>query len=505
MDNKEHTYQQLQSHFNKIGELENIAEIAYWDEATMMPEGSGEARGKSLATLSGVIHELKTDIKIRDWLLESEGNNSLDLWQKANVFEIRRIFDECSAIPVDLTEKLEERSFQSEQAWRRCRSANDWTSMLPLLSGLIELVREKAQILGEIKNTEPYDALLDQYEHGVTSESIEGEFDKLKRFLPDFLEDVLTIQKLNKPTPLVGPFEIAKQRELGIQVMASMGFDFDKGRLDVSHHPFCGGTPDDTRITTRYNEDGFEESLMGVIHETGHALYEQGLPSLWRNQPVGLARSMAMHESQSLLMEMQACRSEEFLTFLTPFIQEKFGAGLGETNAQLNVQNIRLLYRKVEKGLIRVDADEVTYPLHVILRFEIERDLINGKIEVQDIPGVWDQKMLEYLGANTEGNYQDGCLQDVHWPSGLFGYFPSYTIGAMTAAQLFRTATNSDLSIMTSLAVGDFTPLVGWLKEHIHSRGSSVSFDQLLIDATGEPLNSDHFINHLKARYQNDT
>ncbi len=504
MNNKQSAYQQLQSHFNKIGELENIAEIAYWDEATMMPEGSGEARGKSLATLSGVIHELKTDTKIEEWLLGSEGDNSLDLWEQANVFEIRRIFDECSAIPVDLTEKLEERSFQSEQAWRKYRSDNDWDSMHPLLSGLVELVREKAQILGNIKKTGPYDALLDQYEPGMTSESIEREFDKLKRFLPGFLEEVLQIQDRNKPIPLAGPFEISKQRELGIEVMTKMGFDFDKGRLDVSHHPFCGGTPDDTRITTRYNEGSFDESLMGVIHETGHALYEQGLPAPWRNQPVGLARSMAMHESQSLLMEMQACRSEEFLTFLTPLIQEKFGADSGETNRQLSAQNIQLLYRKVEKGLIRVDADEVTYPLHVILRFEIERDLIDGKIEVQDIPGIWDQKMSEYLGVNTEGNYQDGCLQDVHWPSGLFGYFPSYTIGAMTAAQLFRTATHSDLSIKSSLAVGDFTPLVGWLKKNIHSRGSSVSFEQLLIDATGEPLNSDHFINHLKARYQND-
>ncbi len=493
-------YQQLHNHFDKIGELENIAEIAYWDEATMMPEGSGETRGKSLATLSGFIHELKTDPKIDDWLKESEGDNSLDLWQKANVFEIRRIFDECSVIPVALAEELEQRSFKSEQAWRNYRADNDWDAMLPLLSSLIDLVREKAQVLADTKGGGPYDALLDQYEPGMTAESIDQEFAKLKNFLPDFIEQVIKIQDQNKPEPLTGPFGIDKQRQLGLQVMKSMGFNFEKGRLDVSHHPFCGGTPDDTRITTRYNEDSFEESLMGVIHETGHALYEQGLPISWRNQPVGLARSMAMHESQSLLMEMQACRSKEFLEFLTPSIQDTFSCDNAK-DLSWSSENIQRLYLKVERGFIRVDADEATYPMHIILRFEMERDLINGDIEVKDIPELWDDKMLAYLGLTTKGNYRDGCLQDVHWPSGLFGYFPSYTIGAMTAAQLFRTATQSRSDILTAIGKGDFSPIVSWLNNHVHSRGSSVSFDQLLIDATGEPLNSTHFIEHLKSRY----
>ena len=500
MKNNNSAYQQLHDHFDKIGELENIAEIAYWDEATMMPEGSGETRGKSLATLSGVIHELKTDPKIGDWLSESEGDNSLDLWQKANVFEIRRIFEECSVIPVALAEELEHRSFQSEQAWRNYRADNDWSSMLPLLSSLVDLVREKAKTLGDVKGANPYDALLDQYEPGMTSESIDQEFAKLKHFLPDFIEEVIKTQDRNKPKDLTGPFEVNKQRALGLQVMKSMGFNFDKGRLDISHHPFCGGTPDDTRITTRYNEDSFEESLMGVIHETGHALYEQGLPTSWRNQPVGLARSMALHESQSLLMEMQACRSKEFLEFLTPSIQDTF-AGDNAKDLSWSSENIQRLYLKVERGFIRVDADEATYPMHIILRFEMERDLINGDIEVKDIPELWDDKMLAYLGLTTKGNYRDGCLQDVHWPSGLFGYFPSYTIGAMTAAQLFRTATQSQSDILSAIGEGNFSPLVSWLNNHIHSRGSSVSFDQLLIDATGEPLNSTHFIEHLKSRY----
>ena len=496
-------YQRLHSHFDKIGELENIAEISHWDEATMMPEGSGETRGRSLATLSGVIHDLKTDPKISEWLNESEGDNSLDQWQKANLFEIRRIFAESSVIPTDLAQEIERSSSLSEQAWRKLRANNDWASMMPLLSRVVELVREKAKILADAKGLSAYDALLDQYEPGLTSETINLEFSKLKAFLPNFIDDVIEIQGRQRAAPLKGTFEITKQRQLGIQIMKVMGFNFNKGRLDVSHHPFCGGTPDDTRITTRYNEESFEESLMGVIHETGHALYEQGLPVNWRNQPVGLARSMAVHESQSLLMEMQACRSKEFIKFITPLIQETFAEGK-TSDPNWGAANIQRLYRQVERGLIRVDADEVTYPLHVILRFEIERDLIDGRIGVAEIPSEWDQKMKDYLHIDTAGDYRDGCLQDVHWPSGLFGYFPSYTLGAMTAAQLFRSAKLSKADLLEQIGEGDFSSLVSWLHEKIHSRGSSVSFDQLLVDASGETLNSDHFIEHLQTRYLED-
>jgi len=282
--------------------------------------------------------------------------------------------------------------------------------------------------------------------------------------------------------------------------MDLMGFDFNRGRLDVSHHPFCGGMPDDTRITTRYREDSFVESLMAVIHETGHALYQQGLPVDWRNQPLGEARSNAVHESQSLIMEMQAARTPEFIEYLTPYLHEAFLGG-ASSDAAWQKDNVIRHYHQVRPDFIRVDADEVTYPMHVIMRFEIERDLIDGRIETADIPGLWHDKMMQYLGLSTEGNYENGCLQDVHWPAGLYGYFPSYTLGAMTAAQLFKSAQSEHPDLLGELAQGNFSSLVAWLRRHIHGRGCAVSSEQLLIDATGEGLNSDFFINHLQQRY----
>ena len=494
-------YQLLASHFDKIGDLEDIAEISSWDEATVMPEGGGRARGKSLATLSGTIHELKTDQRIKEWLSLTDGDNSLDSWQKANVLEIKKIFKEASAIPVELAKAIELSSSKSEQAWRHHRADNDWTSMQPHLTALVGLVRERASILASTKQSTPYDALLDQYEPGVTAKSINTEFNKLKTFLPDFISEVEEAQNSKTTLPINGRFPLKLQERLGKKIMGVMGFDFNRGRLDISHHPFCGGIPDDTRITTRYNEENFTESLMGVIHETGHALYQQGLPTHWRNQPVGEARSMAMHESQSLIMEMQACRSAEFLSFLTPLVQDTF-AGEQRDSKQWSTQNLKRLYLQVKRDFIRVDADELTYPLHIILRFEIERDLINGDIEVKDIPELWDLKMFEYLSLDTKGNFRDGCLQDVHWPSGLFGYFPSYTIGAMTAAQLFRSAKNSKPTLLSSIEDGDFSELVDWLRVNIHSRASCATFDQLLVDATNEKLNSQHFADHLKLRYR---
>jgi len=238
---------------------------------------------------------------------------------------------------------------------------------------------------------------------------------------------------------------------------------------------------------------------MAVIHETGHAMYEQGRPHAWRSQPVGRARGAAVHESQSLLMEMQAARSDEFLTHLAPIIRRTFSAG--ESEPAWSTDNLRRLYRKVERGLIRVDADEITYPLHVILRYEIERALIEGKAEVRDIPGLWDEKMQAYLGRDTRGNYKDGCLQDIHWSEGLVGYFPTYSVGAMMAAQLFAAAHAAVPGLMERLGRGEFAGLVAWLREKVHGKASLLSMEDLLVEATGERLNQRYFTDHLTNRY----
>jgi carboxypeptidase Taq len=278
--------------------------------------------------------------------------------------------------------------------------------------------------------------------------------------------------------------------------MRLLGFDFEAGRLDVSAHPFCGGVPEDVRITTRFREREFLSSLMGTIHETGHARYEQGLPRTWLGQPVSEARSMALHESQSLSLEMQLASHPGFVALLAPLVREAFG-----DQPAFEPANLHRLVTRVERGLIRVDADEVTYPAHVILRFEIERPLIEGEIEPEDIPGLWDAKMSELLGLDTRGNYTDGPMQDVHWPEALFGYFPCYSLGAMYAAQWFAAMRRAMPDLDARIGAGELSGIFDWLHANIWSQGSRYTTDELAVRASGETLNPAHFRAHLQARY----
>jgi carboxypeptidase Taq len=293
-----------------------------------------------------------------------------------------------------------------------------------------------------------------------------------------------------------GPFPVERQRALGTRLMAQLGFDFRRGRLDVSLHPFCGGTIDDVRITTRYDESDFSSALMGVLHETGHALYDFGLPARWRRQPVGRARGMSLHESQSLLIEMQACRSHEFMAWLAPQLHETFGGPA----SQWQPENLWKSYNRVERGLIRVDADEVTYPAHVILRYRLEQAMIAGDLAIAELPGAWNDGMRRLLGVVPPDDRQ-GCLQDIHWFDGAFGYFPTYTLGAMTAAQLFDAAREADPGIPQAIGRGDFAPLLAWLRTNVHGKGSSLSSREIVAGATGRPLDAGVFKRHLKTRY----
>ena len=317
--------------------------------------------------------------------------------------------------------------------------------------------------------------------------------------MPDFLDNALARQTAaGDPLQPEGPFDLAAQRSLATKLMEHVGFDFDHGRLDISLHPFCGGVPDDVRITTRYEEDDFAQSLMGVLHETGHAMYERGLPADWRLQPVGQARGMALHESQSLLIEMQVCRGLEFLTFAAPVMQAAFNG----TGSVWTPENMQRLQARVERGFIRVDADEVTYPAHVILRYRLERALIAGDMEIVDLPSAWNDGMKEMLGIVPESD-RVGCMQDIHWFDGAFGYFPTYTMGALAAAQIFQAACAADGTIKDGISKGDFAPLMTWLRANIHGKGSFGTTDEILIEATGAPLGTEAFKSHLNTRYLN--
>lgn len=346
----------------------------------MMPRGGSEARGEQIATLSAMAHEIATADDLSDLLDQAESDAAaLDAWQAANLREMRFARRRAQAIDPALVTAMAKATNRAEMTWREARASASFEALLPDLEEVFRLTREKAASLAAAFELDPYDALLDGFEHGLRRSAIDPIFERLAGFLPEFLDKVLASQK--KPVPIAGHFPAEAQKALGKRLMAALGFDFDHGRLDESQHPFCGGLPDDVRITTRYDEAEVTTALMGVLHETGHALYEAGLPKAWRGQPVGSSLGMAVHESQSLLIEMQVCRSRAFLSYLSPLLAEAFGA-----HAAFDADN---LYRDaiwVERGFIRVDADEVTYPLHIILRYRLEQALLSGDLAVRDLP-----------------------------------------------------------------------------------------------------------------------
>ncbi|HEY9212697.1 MAG TPA: carboxypeptidase M32 [Ancylobacter sp.] len=490
-------YASLSSHFGRIAAMSNAIGILQWDSDVMMPKGAAGARSESTALLRVLQHEMAVDERVGDWLNAADQDNGLSEWERANLREIRRVWTVQTALPSDLVEAISKATSASEMAWRQARADADFPALLPYLTEVLKLQREAGTAKSEKLGLSVYDALLNDYEPGGRSEKIDALFDDLAAFLPGFAEEALAAQARRPAlTPLEGSFPIEAQRQLGIKIMAALGYDFERGRLDISTHPFCGGADNDVRITTRYDEADFSKALMGVIHETGHALYEQGRPSAYMSQPVGQARGMSIHESQSLIMEMQACRSAEFLAFAAPLMREAFGgSGPGwEADA------LHRRYTKVERGFIRVDADEVTYPAHVILRYRLEKALIADEMPLAELPAAWNAGMQQLLGI-TPPNDRLGCLQDIHWPSGGWGYFPTYTLGAMTAAQLFDAACKAEPDTLLGIARGDFAPLVGWLRTNIHAQGSRLTTDELLTQATGRPLDAGVFKAHLARRY----
>jgi carboxypeptidase Taq len=490
-------YAQLEQRFRRILVLGDAAEALHWDYATMMPPGGGPGRGEQLAELSAVCHALLSASETGDLLAEAHQDDSLNDWQAANLKAMQRKWAHATALSQELVLAFSKACTGCETVWRTARADNDFATVLPHMEALLSLVRECAQAKAEKLGLSPYDALLDEFEPGGRSAVIDGRFAELEAFLPDFLKQVLERQKTD-PAPAMpqGPFDVDKQRQLGLKLMASLGFDFNHGRLDVSLHPFCGGTPDDVRITTRFDEADFSSAMMAVLHETGHGLYERGLPEKWRYQPVGQSLGMATHESQSLLIEMQMSRSRAFLEFAAPLMRDAFGGSGPAWEEESLYRNLI----KVEPGFIRVDADEVTYPLHVILRYRLEKRMIAGDLALADLPDAWNDGMESLLGIRPATD-REGCLQDIHWYDGAWGYFPTYTLGAMTAAQLFAAAVDDKPEISTAIPKGDFTPLSDWLGRNVHALGSSLGADELLTQATGRPLDGSAFINHLKSRY----
>ncbi len=470
------------------------------DEAVMMPEGGGEKRAEAMSVIASMSHEMASAPQVGDWIARAE-TEDLDANQRAALEEFRRVYTNLTCLSSDFVAKLVTARMRCEQLWRQLRAKNDWNDFLPVFENVVSLVKEESQRRAEVLKLSPYDAMIEQYDPGSRSADIAVVFADLKRFLKDFIPEALDAQARRRAAhPLKtfkGPFPIEAQKAVGQALMKAVGFNFEHGRLDISHHPFCGGVPSDVRMTTRYRTDEFLSSLMGILHETGHGLYEQNLPRDLAHWPSARARGMAMHESQSLFQEMQLSRRRSFWTYALPIAKAHLGSELDGVTADDMLAHVH----HVEKGFIRVDADEATYPLHVILRFEIEQALIEGGLAVKDIPDLWNARMTEYLGLSTAGNYKDGPMQDVHWPSAAFGYFPSYTLGAMMAAQQWAAVERQVPDADAQIARGDFTAINDWRRRNIWEKASTLSTPDIMREATGEPLRAKYFEAHLKARY----
>ncbi len=485
-------YVALEQRLKRLSDLGGAAAVLNWDQAAVMPKGGNTARGEQLAALGGIAHEILTATQTAE-LIEQARAEPLDAWQAANLRLIEERYTRATALPQDLVEARARATNTCEMAWRQARADSDYPSLRPHLEEVLRLTREAAMLEGEKLGLEPYAALLDQFQPGLDEPTIDRLFQPLQDQLPALIENRLATQPTaEKPK---GPFPKAKQKALAQELMAEIGFDFDHGRLDESTHPFCGGTPTDIRITTRYDENETVSALMGVLHETGHALYEAGLPETWRGQPVGTSHGMAIHESQSLIIEMQACRSPAFLRYLSGRLAETFG-----DQPAFAAENLIDLYTHVEKGLIRVDADELTYPLHIVLRYRLEKALVKGDLDLHDLPAAWDDGMQELLGIQPETD-REGCLQDIHWPVGAFGYFPNYTLGGLLAAQLFQAAERQLPDLLARIETGDFTPLREWLRANIHEKASSLPMQSLIEEATGAELGTEAFLAHVAGRY----
>ena len=488
-------YARLQDRFTRLATLNEAASMLGWDAAAVMPPGGAGARGDQLAVLAGLAHAQLTAPAIADDLAEAEAPG--DDWRTANLRLMAHAYTRATAIPSDLVEAAARANAACETVWREARSTSDFALVQPHLTEVVRLVREEAAALSPALGLSPYDALMDGYQPGIGAADVQTIFAGYETWLRDALPRAEERQANQPaPLPLPGHFAADTQEVLCRRLSARAGLEFTHARLDRSTHPFCGGTPTDVRITTRYNEADPAQAIMGVLHETGHALYERGLPTAHARQPVGEAAGMGAHESQSLIMEMQASRSDAYLSWLGPELHAAFGGD----PAPYQPANLARLWRRVHRGFIRVDADEMTYPAHVILRFRLEQAMIAGDLAVADLPGAWSDGLHSLLGITPPDDAQ-GCLQDIHWYDGGFGYFPSYTLGAMAAAQLMAAARRTVPEVDAALARGEHAPLLGWLRTNIHSQGSRLGFNDLLRAATGKPLDPADFEAHLTARY----
>ena len=487
-------YDWLNEYLRETSTLASMGNVLGWDQRTYIPDKGHGHRAEQMAMLTKVLHRRVTDPEVGHHLEQVEGTSLVveaSTPEAVNVREWRRAYNRLTRIPERLAVELARATSEGETAWEQARPENDWPRFQPHLQRILSLKQEEADALGH--SGERYDALLDEYEPGATAAQLEPLFRTLQKALSDLLRKI-DFSRYRPPVAVLRRhFPRDAQAAFGREVAAAIGFDFEAGRLDVSAHPFTIGIgPGDTRITTRYAEDFFSSALFGTIHEAGHALYDQGLPIAHWGTPRGEAVSLGVHESQSRLWENLVARSEGFWRWLFPKARKRF-----EALRDVDLGTFLGAIRAVEPSLIRVEADQVTYNLHILVRFELELSLLRGQLPVADLPEAFDSKMEAILGLRPP-DLKSGVMQDVHWAAGLIGYFPTYTLGNVYSAQLFAAAGEQLGDLQEAFARGEFAPLLGWLREKIHGPGSTFRPHDLIARVTGAPPSSEHLIRHLE-------
>ncbi len=494
----ENDYAGLIARVRECALLESCAGVLGWDERTYMPRQGSAHRGEQVALLARLRHEKFTDPVVGELLSKVEGSPLVSEPTSdaaANVREARRGYDRAVKVPGELVEEIARVTTRCQQVWQEARQANDFASFRPWLEKVVALKRREAQAVGY--RDVPYDALVDEYEPGATTKEIAATFEALRQDLVPLVAAVAASPRKPRREVLEGDFPVPAQEAFGRHAAAAIGFDFEGGRLDVTTHPFCSGIgPGDCRICTRYNPRSFVDSFFGILHEAGHGIYEQGLPAEHFGTPRGSAASLGVHESQSRLWENQVGRSRPFWDHFFPEARKAFPAALGGVDPD----DLYFAVNDVRPSFIRVEADEATYNLHILLRFELEQALVSGDLAPADVPGAWNEKFRHYLGL-TPPDDKRGCLQDIHWSFGGIGYFPTYTLGNLYAAQ-FMESVRSDLPrIDDDFRRGEFGRLRGWLRERIHSQGHRFRAGELCRRVTGRALSHRPLIAYLREKY----
>ena len=478
----------------EVALIQSAAAALSWDQETYLPPAAAQYRAEQLAWLSSRAHELATSNAWQEELEAAEATDTGDDKKlSANLRELRRDFDRAKKLPVALVARDSVACSLAKCAWTEARERSDFASFAPHLETLVGLAREKADLWGY--RAEPYDALLDGYERATSTAAVADLFDQMRPAAREIASLAVENSAAHAATLPAGPYPVAAQKRFNHQVAAALGFDFSAGRIDTTTHPFCTTLgPRDIRLTTRYDERDFTSSLFGVLHEAGHGLYEQGLPAADFGLPSGTAVSLGIHESQSRLWENHVGRSRLFWEKWYPVAQSFFPQLAGFSQEKF----MRYLWR-AEFSPIRVEADEATYDLHILLRFELERRLVNGSLAVADVPAAWAENFRELFGF-TPKNDQDGCLQDIHWSMGGLGYFATYTLGNINSAQLFAAA-SKDASVAAAMEQADYLPLLQWLRESIHFHGATLDPADLIQQATRSLPSTEAYLTHLKSRY----